>query len=354
MFSTMLSCNQSWASPMNRTSSFFFLCCAFFLHLSSVFAQFRVVDAEDGEPIAYAYILSPRGSVLEMTDSEGRASAHHGKVRVTMLSYESQTVDADSVRNGEVRLKLVGFPLHEASAASTDFLKFSTAFRDVFRNDGRIVLYREGIVDYYYDFATHEMSRKVRGERRFVHPNLFKVGKNKPNLYDDEYLNLCRTVSIEHPEKIGERGDTTIYKGRVSGFAVDSVSVCIRDPKHHLFRAIIRQHTCPAPVSKLVDKLLRYRKEKDVIDWMYSDEDQAWSHFIGARSYRRCQLGKKPILEESTKDVVVTDRCVMSAAEMRDDAKRAERLTDFVLPDNMPDVGIDNLEEALEGLECKE
>ena len=89
---------------MNRTSSFFFLCCAFFLHLSSVFAQFRVVDAEDGEPIAYAYILSPRGSVLEMTDSEGRASAHHGKVRVTMLSYESQTVDADSVRNGEVRL----------------------------------------------------------------------------------------------------------------------------------------------------------------------------------------------------------------------------------------------------------
>ena len=44
----------------------------------------------------------------------------------------------------------------------------------------------------------------------------------------------------------------------------------------------------------------------------------------------------------------------MSAAEMRDDAKRAERLTDFVLPDNMPDVGIDNLEEALEGLECKE
>lgn len=330
-----------------------FLFSVFFLRFVPACAQFRVVDADDGSPIACAYILSPQGKVLEMTDAEGRASVHHGRVKVAMLSYQSQTVDADSVSNGEVRLKLVGLPLGEASAGATGCMKISTVFRDVFRNDGRIVLYREGFVDYYYDFATKKMSRKLRGERKYSHPQLFRVGKGKPTLYDDYHFNLAKVTNVENTEQTGGHGDTIVWSSNQFGVSIDSAIVSIRDDRHGIYRDIINKHKMLHPVVLQVDEFFHTIIDKYVVDWVYSDVMQGWSSLVGARVYRKCRLGKNPIVEESTKDILVTGRYMMTAEEAKADAKAKVKVLDFILPANMPDVGISDWDEALKGLVCK-
>ena len=60
-------------------------------------AQFKVVDADDGLPLPGAFVFNSSNKLLGMTDANGMAASYKGKVKVSMMSYNSTIVDADLI-----------------------------------------------------------------------------------------------------------------------------------------------------------------------------------------------------------------------------------------------------------------
>lgn len=118
------------------------------LSFQATFAQFRVIDAATGEPLVGAYVLDGKGRFLEMSDNEGKVGQHKGQIQISMLSYEAQILDEK--QTADVALVQKPFELGEAVIGKAAYIKISGAFRDIVRFDGELVVYREGLVDFYY------------------------------------------------------------------------------------------------------------------------------------------------------------------------------------------------------------
>ena len=151
-----------------------------FLSSNVVNAQFRVVDSETLEPLIGVYVLDEHGRMLEMTEADGLVKTNNGKVTITMMAYEPVAVDA-SLQKGDVKLQPKAFDLSEVVVHPNDYIKYSAVFRDVYRNNNKLVIYREGIVDFYQDCKSKKFTRRVRACRQW-------------HRIDDSFRRLCKRI----------------------------------------------------------------------------------------------------------------------------------------------------------------
>ena len=110
-----------------------------------VCAQIRIVDEQDGKPVAGAYIFSSDNHLLCISDSKGNIEPQSGMITISNVAYESKTIDASTIK-GDVLLKQKVYALPEVTANKTDYIKLTGVFRDICRNNGKTILYREGIM----------------------------------------------------------------------------------------------------------------------------------------------------------------------------------------------------------------
>ncbi|MDO4195509.1 MAG: hypothetical protein Q4D33_05075 [Prevotellaceae bacterium] len=302
-------------------------------------AQFQVVDAEDGKPLACAYLFDAHGGMLGMTDMEGNAKRYKGKVTVSTMSYESQTVDADSF-TGVVRLKPSAYSVNEVSVEGNDYIKISVAFRDVFRNDSDLVLFREGIADYYLNTRSNKMQRRIRACRQFEHPDLRKLIGSYPALYDARTLDLRHIVYVERGDVVSQSGDTTVFNANYHGQKSNDALIQINDSARHLYRSVIDEMKLnPIAYNQAFDKLFKMSYRQNIIDWSMADPSRAFSSLIGCRAYREIVHGKKhPVTERTMLEVATIGITALTKEEAKEEMKekKGDIPHDFDMPHQMP------------------
>ena len=79
-------------------------------------------------------------------------------ITISNVAYESKTIDASTIK-GDVLLKQKVYALPEVTVNKTDHIKLTGVFRDICRNNGKTILYREGIMDFYINLENGKTKR---------------------------------------------------------------------------------------------------------------------------------------------------------------------------------------------------
>lgn len=61
-------------------------------------------------------------------------------------------------------MKMKAYTLPEVAVGKAEYVKLSGAFRDICRNNGKTILYREGLADFYINIKTGKAKRRVRAD----------------------------------------------------------------------------------------------------------------------------------------------------------------------------------------------
>lgn len=302
-------------------------------------AQLKIVDEQDGKPIAGAYVFSRDNHLLCISDANGDTQPLEGMVTISILSYEPKTVDASKTR-GVVCLRQKPYALPEVVVNSSGYVKLAGAFRDICRNDGKTILYREGIMNFYIDMKTHKIQRRVRACRQYERPKLRSiVNFNIAILGQAQSTDLSRIKYIKRDSVSYTKGDTTFYqstyKGKTSGKAI----MYINTHRAGVYRHIIdnkQLHQSKNPMLQV---------HTNLCDWTYSSREETWSSLLSFRSiynYDYSPLpGKKPIAAEEMRDFVVTDVLSLSSEQAKAELKDKTETSDFTLPDCLPSLPYD-------------
>ena len=141
----------------NRIAMMAFILIQLFAGASQLKAQFRIVDEQDGKPVSGAYVFSSKGTLLCISDADGNVKLQEGMVTISNLAYEPLTVDA-AKEKGTVCMKPKAYTLPEVAVGKAEYVKLSGAFRDICRNNGKTILYREGLADFYINLNSATVS----------------------------------------------------------------------------------------------------------------------------------------------------------------------------------------------------
>lgn len=329
-----------------------FILCVMSLLLAS--AQFRLVDAENGLPIAGAYVFSSTNKLLCMSDANGIVKKFDGQVTISNLAYEPKTVDG--CVTGDIKLTPKSIELPEVIVQKSEYKKVTGAFRDIFRNNGKTVLYREGIMEYYIDIKTGKMKRVVRACRQYEHPKLRKPFSNVILLDGGRSTDLSRIRLIETDStNVVTKGDTTIYGSHYKDRAVDNAIMTIDTHRKNLERCIIDK-------TKFMKKTesftfgVGYRIKDDINDWTFSIDEEGNRKMLSLRRFCSCDWiensKKDTIYCEELRDFVVTDVSFMTKKQAKEEMNDKTEISDFPHPDSLPDIPYD-VERETQGLEKK-
>lgn len=314
-------------------------------------AQLKIVDEKDGKPIAGAYVFSNDNHLLCMSDANGDTQPLEGTVTISVLSYEPKTIDASKTK-GTVSLRQKPYALPEVVVHGTDYLKLVGAFRDICRNDGKTILYREGIMNFYINMKTHKIQRRVRACRQYECPKLRSiVNFNIAILGQAQSTDLSRIRYIKRDSVSETRGDTTFYRSTHKGKTVDDAIMYIDTHRDGVYRHIIDNNK----YRKSVNAMLKVHTA--LCDWTFSSKEETWSSLLAFRSiynYDYMPLpGKKFIASEEMKDFVVTEVLPLSSEQAKAELKDKSETADFTLPDCLPPLPYDVAKETKDLLKKK-
>lgn len=309
-------------------------------------ANFRVIDASTNEPLIGAFVFDRQGKLLQLTGTDGVVKASADSVTISMMTYESQTVDAAS-QTADVALKPKGYELGEVVVNANDyFIKTSTVFRDVFRNDGKLVLYREGIADFYYDSKKKKYTRRVRACRQWVDPRLDKMFSF--TLYPGPYrsIHLGKIKYVPRDGVTAVVGDTTYYAAK--GGEKDAI-INIVDSIKGIYRTIIDGMKAGSITDTPIITF-----HSNVSEWTFRGKEMAMSELVSNRFYtdftykNPMKLMKKMDVMMSS-ELAVTGICALTKDEAKAEMKNKKETREFTMPNVLPNLGV-NLEVELQGL----
>lgn len=307
-------------------------------------AQIKIIDEQDGKPIAGAYVFSSDNHLLCMSDADGNIKPLDGNVTISVMSYEPKTIDASKVK-GVVHLKQKPYTLHEVTVHRAEYVKLSGVFRDICRNNGKTILYREGISDFYINMKTGKIRRRVRACRQYEHPKLRSlVNFNIAILGHAESTNLANIKYLKRDTVSSVRGDTTFYKSNYHGISSDDAIMYIDTHQEGVYRHVIDNNKFRLKLNPMLDI------KTDLCDWTYSSEKGTWSTLLSFRKiwnyeYRKLPI-KKPIAAEELSDYVVTGVQTLSKEEATAELKNKSETSDFILPDCLPYIPYDVAKET--------
>lgn len=231
-----------------------FILIQLFAGASQLKAQFRIVDEQDGKPVSGAYVFSSKGTLLCISDADGNVKLQEGMVTISNLAYEPLTVDA-AKEKGTVCMKPKAYTLPEVAVGKAEYVKLSGAFRDICRNNGKTILYREGLADFYINIKTGKAKRRVRACRQYELPTLRRlVNFNIAILGEARSFDISRIRFIQCDSVSGTSGDSTFYKSHYRGASADSAIIYLNShregglPLHH------RRHEIQPTVQSAVER----------------------------------------------------------------------------------------------------
>lgn len=315
---------------------------------TQAWAQIRIVDEQDGKPIAGAYVFSSSNHLLCISDANGKIEPQEGIITISNVAYEPKTIDASKTK-GDVMLKEKVYALPEVTASKADYIKLTGAFRDICRNNDKTILYREGMMDFYINMATGKIKRRVRACRQYERPGLRKIVN-----FNISILSYARSTDLSHIRYIKRdtissvKGDTTFYRSHFRGASSDKAIMYIDTHQKNLYRHIIDN----TQYSKKPNPLLKTKTH--LCDWTFSTpEKETWSSLVSFRNiwnYDYSPLpGKKAIATEEMNDFVVTDVKTLTKEQAETEMKDKKETADFTLPDCLPAIPYDVAKET-EGL----
>ena len=309
-------------------------------------AQFRIVDKADGQPIAGAYIFDQDNKLLCMSDADGNVKALSGMVTISILSYESKTVDA-STTHGDVTLEQNALSLPEVVVKRSDYIKLSGAFRDICTNDGKAILYREGLVDFYINIKTGKISRRVWACREYEHPKVRKFFSFKVFMLHGKSTNLAKLNYIQANSVNSTNGDTTYVNSKWKNHNADSSLIIINNPKKSLYRHLIDGTKFKNRNNKCLTVNV------DLSDWTYSNENATLSSLVSFRGLLdytwRWEKKEAPIACKEIRDLFITGMTTQDKATAEKEMKDKSETDKFTLPANMPSVPY-NVNKQIQGL----
>lgn len=300
-------------------------------------AQFTVVDADSKEALPGVYVFADNGALLTMSNEKGEVNAVTGKVTLSVLSYESLTVDATEL-HGEVALKSKPLSLSEVVVHKTEFVKISAVFRDVVTNYGDVVLYREGIVDYYYNIKAKKWKTRVRACRQYEHKSLREPWNDSVACWGLRLLDFNKVQVLKQSGNSTSHGDTLMLGAMKGGTEVKDGVMAMK--RADTYRVIIDEMKFNDRTSVGVLGM-HYTLKKLFFDWTYdvANDDR---NLKALRIYKEYdfQWSKKmpvvPVVEQS--DVAVFEITYPTKDEAKTEMKDkdTDASTDFILPDCLP------------------
>ena len=313
-------------------------------------AQFRVVDAEDGNPIGGVYVFDSDGKLLGLSNSEGKVDKYDGMVKLSVMTYESQTVDA-STFHGDVQLKPSTFELPEVVVSKTEYTKVTTAFRDIYRSNGKTVLYREGLADYYVNMKTKKATRRIRSCRQFEMPGLRKVETFAKTLFSAKASDLSHITAVKQEGVSDTRGDSTFISATFHGHHADDGIVEINTHKEGMFRHLINTTKLQKNEMNLFGMNLSIKQ--NLMDWTTNDNTGTLLSLIAVRqlvsydwAYDKHTLSQV----ESISDVVVVETESISKDDAKREMKDKSISREVSRTNSLPDIPYD-VQHELQGLE---
>lgn len=242
-----------------------------------VCAQIRIVDEQDGKPVAGAYIFSSDNHLLCISDSKGNIEPQSGMITISNVAYESKTIDASTIK-GDALLKQKVYALPEVTVNKTDYIKLTGVFRDICRNNGKTILYREGIMDFYINLENGKTKRRVRACRQYERSGLRKlINFNISILSEARSFDMSRIHYVKRDTINSIKGDTTFYSSHFKGTQSDKAIMYIDTHQKNLYRHIIDN----TQYRKITNPLIKIKT--DVCDWTFSDKKEAWSSLVSFR-----------------------------------------------------------------------
>lgn len=300
-------------------------------------AQFRVVDAKTHEPIQGAFVMNSEGNVIELTDANGMVSRHDGIVSIRLLSYEMATVDASSQKE-DVELIEKPMKLGEVIVSPLEYIKTTGVFRDVYRNDGKLTIYREGIVDFYLDRKSGKYTRRVRACRQYTDRRLDRLFDY--SIYQGPYhsFDMRKLKKADAGDVTEQHGDTTIVG--IKNGTVDGI-IDITNKERGIYRSIIDGIKAGGVVSTL-----KHKYKSCYFDWTFRSENHSLNELVSFTGFIEldCLLaakGFKRVNVTKYNEFVVTEIQTLSKEEAKREMKNKEELSEFTLPDVLPSLNFD-------------
>ena len=336
-----------------------FLCLLLTVTLANIHAQIRIVDAEDGKPLAGVYLYDENTNCIAVSDKDGKVGKLSGKVTASLMGYEAVTVDA-STFTGKIELKSKWTDLPELVVKKKDYAKMTGVFRDIFRNNGSTVIYREGIADYYFSKKKQKFIRRVRACRQWELADIRKLSTKELatkgiSLWFSGSTDLSKTHFLKNTEETGSKGDTTTYKTKYKGKEVENAIMRIKMPRLGLMRDVTdNSKFLKHDTSKFWGSL--YITKQNISDWTMRDESSDTLSISSIIATHKIFVGdflydkeSRPIGINAIKDFVVTGIEFLTDKEAKAEMKEKKIEHDFKMPDVLPEINF-NREKETENL----
>ena len=308
------------------------------VHSIGADAQFRVVDAESGVPLSGVYVFDSNDNLLGFSNKDGMVGKYSGKVSVKMMTFQTETIDADTF-TGDLRLQSVAYSLPEVSVSPSDYIKISGAFRDVYRNDGKIVLYREGTMDFYYKVKSKKFTRRVRACRQYEHPNLLKESDSSVMVWEAPSFDLSKVHRITRNGTTETEGDTTYYGARYRGVSSNRGIMYLESEGKYRY-IIDNMKFIEKPTTYLLG--MTYQLKQFMSDWTYGNPDEAWSSILSFNQYTEALFqfsDDDPQIDmKGQMSFVVIGVVSMDLATAKAEMKNKKTSKEYVLPECLADL----------------
>lgn len=301
-------------------------------------AQFSIVDSKNHEPLPGVYVFAANGTLLDMSDEKGQVTKAEGMVTLSMLSYEALHIDASKAKGTTVELTEQPLQLNEIVVKKTDFVKISGTFRDVVLNFGKVVMYREGLMDFYYDKKAKDYKRRIRACRQYEHPDLRDWSKN-----DSLNIGLCPTFDLGKVQTLKtegseDKGDTTMIWAMRGKELVKDGAMMFK--QNGLLRVII-DGVKFAKRTSISFLGMRMAVNKVYTDWTYREDAEGEKNLVALRNIvnEDFQWSKKsPVIKiECTQDFVVNDITYLTKKQAKEEMKDKETETEhFTITNCLP------------------
>ena len=333
-----------------------FLCLLQTFVLTQLHAQIRIIDAEDEKPLAGVYLYDENTNCIAVSDKNGKVGKLSGKITASLMGYEPVTVDA-STFTGDIRLKSKWNELPEIMVKKKDYAKMTGVFRDIFRNNGSTIIYREGIVDYYFSKKKGKFIRRIRACRQYEIENLRKLSAKEVSLWHSGSTDLSKYKSVDSSEKTTSNGDTTIYKAKYKGKEIADAIMEIKMPKLGLVRQIVdNSKFLKNDTSKYWGST--YITKQNINDWAIRNKTNdtiSVSDIVATHKYVACEFlhdnKSKPIYVDAINDFVVTGVEYLTSKEANKEMKDKKIVREFKMPDVLPEMNYNKEKEIKDLIE---
>lgn len=299
-------------------------------------AQFTVVDADSHETLPGVYVYAEDGQLLTISNERGEVKALQGMVTLSLLSYEPMTLDATTA-HGQVLLQPRSHELAELVVGRTEYMKISAAFRDVVSNRNRVVMYREGIADYYLHLKSGRWTRRIRACRQYEHAKLRRPWEDSVACWNLRLLDFNHVRTVQASGNGTAHGDTLMMNAMNGKTEVKDGVMVIR--KAGSLRTIIDQMKFQRKTSTKAMGI-HYDLRKMLVDWTYGEEPASDENLKAMRMYTEAdfrwskQMPVVPMVVQQ--DLAVFEITYPSRQDAKAEMKDKHTATDFTLPDCLP------------------